>query len=70
MNIEQKGFQVILHGKCISKYDVVQMYNFGYSIDGIAKKYADDNKITKKEADKIVNNIIYENVMDKNKGGK
>lgn len=63
MKIIKNGLTVEIHGKCISEYDVLTMYKFGYSIDGIARRYADDNKIKKTEADKIIIEILYKNAM-------
>jgi hypothetical protein len=63
MNIVRKGFTVELHGKCTTEYDILQMFRFGYSIDGISKRFAEDNKMKKTEADKYVSNILYKNAM-------
>lgn len=56
---------VKIQGKCENEQDIITMWNFGYSLKGITKQYAKDNKIKVSEADKIVTDILYKNAMKK-----
>lgn len=61
MIVEKTMFSVKIKGKCETEQDIITMWKFGYSMKGIAKKYAQDNKIKKTEADKIVEDVLYKN---------
>ena len=65
MIVTQNDFMVKIQGKCENEQDIITMWNFGYSMKGIAKKYAQDNKIKKTEADKIVEDVLYKNALKK-----
>ena len=65
MNVVRNGFVIKIEGKCLTNQDILDMWNFGYSMKGIAKKYAQDNKIKKTEADKIVEDVLYKNALKK-----
>lgn len=63
MNIIQNGFTVKIEGKCTTEYDVITLWNFGYSVKSVIDRYAKDNKIKKTDANKIVTDILYKNIM-------
>lgn len=44
MKVTKNGFMVKIEGKCLNNQDILAMWNFGYSIKGIIKQYAKDNK--------------------------
>lgn len=63
MIVEKTMFSVRIKGKCETEQDIITMWNFGYSLKGIIRQYAKDNKMKVKEADKIVTNVLYKNAM-------
>lgn len=63
MTITKNGFTVKIHGKCETEQDILQLYKFGYSVKGIIKQYAKDNKIKNNEAQKIVIETLYKKAM-------
>lgn len=67
MQIIKEQFQVKIVGKCLEKEDILQLWKFGFGMDGIAKKYAKDNKIKLDEAKKIVVELLYKEVTNDNR---
>lgn len=65
MKVTKNGFMVKIEGKCLNNQDIITMWNFGYSIKGIVKQYAKDNKTKISEASKIVETVLYKNAMKK-----
>lgn len=51
----------------MEKEDILQLWKFGFGIDGIVKKYAKDNKIKLDEAKKIVVELLYKEVTNDNR---
>lgn len=57
----------------MKKEDILQLWRFGFSKEGITKKYARDNKLKIAEARKVVIKFICEEVTNdnrKNNSGK
>ncbi len=50
-------------GECLTKQDILQLFNFGFSKESIVKKYKKDNNLDNKEARKIVENALLENIL-------
>ena len=67
MQIIKKAYQIKIIGKCVDEKDIMQLWNFGYSKEGIAKQYAKDNKIKIAEARNFVIKTLYNNIKNKNK---
>ena len=65
MKVTKNGFMVKIEGKCLNNQDIITMWNFVYSIKGIVKQYAKDNKTKISEASKIVETVLYKNAMKK-----
>ena len=65
--IRNNGFAVKIEGKCLTPNDIIQLWNFGYSIDCICNKYAKDNKIQVSKARAIVGDILYRHALDNSK---
>lgn len=63
MIVTKKSFMTKIEGKCETDLDIIIMWKFGYSIKGIIKQYAKDNKIKVKEAEKNVMQVLYKNAM-------
>ena len=61
MQIVKEQFQVKIMGKCLTKADIMKLFNFGFSKEGIVKKYKKDNKIKEMDARKIVEETLLEN---------
>lgn len=38
MEVISNGFELKITGKCLTNYDVIKLFNFGYSKEGIVKK--------------------------------
>ena len=58
MQIKKSSFKLIVCGKCETQTDIIQLFNFGYTKEGIVKKYAKDNKIKEVEARKVVEKTL------------
>ncbi len=63
MQIKKDNFSIQITGKCKTQADIIQLFNFGMSINGITKKYSKDNKIKIDESRRTVENIIYNKVI-------
>lgn len=61
MQIVKEQFQVKITGKCLTKADIMKLFDFGFSKEGIVKKYKKDNKIKEVDARKIVEETLLEN---------
>ena len=61
MQIVKEQYQVKITGKCLTKQDIMKLFNFGFSKEGIVKKYKKDNKIKEVDARKIVEETLLEN---------
>ena len=62
MEIKKEQFQIKIIGKCLTKEDIISLWKFGMSKNSIAKKIKKDNKIESKEALRIVEKTLYEEV--------
>lgn len=58
--VNGSNFTVSIVGKCTNKTDILQLFNFGFSKEGIVKKYKKDNKLQDREARNIVEKTILE----------
>ncbi len=67
MKIIKNGYSVKIEGKCLTPNNIIELWNFGYTINGICKKYAKDNKIQISKAREIVGNILYRYTLDNSK---
>lgn len=67
MEIKKNGFTVKIEGKCLTPNNIIELWKFGYSLDGICKKYARDNKIQISKARTIVGDILYRYTLDNSK---
>lgn len=65
MEIKKETFQIKIFGKCKTKTDIMQLFNFGYSKENIVKKYAKDNKIKEIDARRRVEEILWEELCKK-----
>ena len=63
MRVVKNGFAVKIEGKCTTEYDVLTLWNFGYSVKGLIDRFAKDNKVKKTEAEKVITDILYKNAM-------
>lgn len=72
MNIQKNYFMVKMTGICKTEYDVMQMqmWDFGFSMEAISRKFAKDNKIKISEARPMITDMIYRNVMKRQKEAK
>lgn len=61
MQIIKEQFQIKITGKCTTENDMLQLFDFGYSIEDIVRKYKKDNKIKISEARKIVWEVLFKN---------
>ena len=61
MQIVKEQFQVKITGKWLTKADIMKLFDFGFSKEGIVKKYKKDNKIKEVDARKIVEETLLEN---------
>lgn len=62
MKIKKEQFQIKIIGKCLTKEDILNLWKFGMNKISIVKKYEKDNKIRSKEALRIVEETLYEEV--------
>lgn len=65
MEVVDDGFQIKITGKCFSKNDVTRLFDFGYSKEGIVKKYKKDNNVKTEEARNFVENVLFDYVVKK-----
>ena len=70
MNIQKNHFMVKMTCICKTEYDVMQMWDFGFSMEAISRKFAKDNKIKISEARPMITDMIYRNVMKRQKEAK
>lgn len=66
MEIVREKYQTKVSGKCIDREDILLLWNFGFSKEKIAKKLKRDNKTDTQTALKIVEQILYEEVINDN----
>lgn len=67
MQIIKKQFQTKIVGKCTEKKDILQLWNFGFGIESIVKKYAKDNNLKIADSRKIVIDFLYKEVINDNR---
>lgn len=70
MRVIKNGFTVKIEGKCTTEYDILTLWNFGYTVKSLVNRFAKDNKMKKTEADKYVTDILYKRAMKTKDGGK
>ena len=65
--VRTNSFFVKIEGKCLTPNDIIELWKFGYSLNGICKKYAKDNKIQISKARSIVGDSLYRYTLDNSK---
>lgn len=63
MKVIKENFRAIIVGKCLTKQDILQLFNFGFSKESIIKKYKKDNGLNDEQSRKIVENTLLENIL-------
>lgn len=65
MRIVEENFRAIIVGKCSTKQDILQLFNFCFSKESVIKKYKKDNSLNHEGARKIVENTLLQNILQR-----
>ncbi len=66
MEIVKEKYQTKVKGKCVDKKDILLLWNFGVNKERIAKKFKKDNKIDTQTAMKMIEKVLYEEIVNEN----